>query len=105
LDVRLLAALSAYDAPDSPAEVMHSKSELSVLQEWFHFVDKEKQVRIRIDGKVDQMIRDAAELKQWTITEVRHTLDSVLYANRPVITVCICLICTVAWRRHHADSP
>ena len=40
------------------------------LQEWFHFVDKEKQVRIRIDGKVDQMIAEAAELKQWTITEV-----------------------------------
>jgi len=42
-----------------------------VLQEWFHFVDKEKQVRIRIDGKVNQMIAEAAELKQWTITEVR----------------------------------
>ena len=41
-----------------------------VLQEWFHFVDKEKQVRIRIDGKVNQMIAEAAELKQWTITEV-----------------------------------
>ncbi len=39
-------------------------------QEWFHFVDKEKQVRIRIDGKVNQMIAEAAELKQWTITEV-----------------------------------
>jgi uncharacterized protein (DUF1778 family) len=41
-----------------------------VLQEWFHFVDKEKQVRVRIDGKVNQMIAEAAELKQWTITEV-----------------------------------
>ena len=41
-----------------------------VLQEWFHFVDKEKQVRIRIDGKVNQMLAEAAELKQWTITEV-----------------------------------
>lgn len=41
-----------------------------VLQEWFHFVDKEKQVRIRIDGKVNQMIAEAAELKQWTISEV-----------------------------------
>lgn len=34
-------------------------------------MDKEKQVRIRIDGKVNQMIAEAAELKQWTITEVR----------------------------------
>ena len=42
-----------------------------VVQEWFHFVDKEKQVRIRIDGKVNQMMAEAAELKQWTITEVR----------------------------------
>lgn len=40
------------------------------MQEWFHFVDKEKQVRIRIDGKVNQMIAESAELKQWTITEV-----------------------------------
>lgn len=40
------------------------------LQEWFHFVDKEKQVRIRIDGKVNQMMAEAAELKQWTISEV-----------------------------------
>ena len=44
-------------------------------QEWFHFVDKEKQVRIRIDGKVDQMIAEAAELKQWTITEVLFPLS------------------------------
>ena len=39
-------------------------------QEWFHFVDKEKQVRIKIDGKVNQMITDAADLKAWTIAEV-----------------------------------
>ena len=43
------------------------------LQEWFHFVDKEKQVRIRIDGKVNQMMAEAAELKQWTISEVHAT--------------------------------
>ena len=41
-----------------------------MLQEWFHFVDKEKQVRIRIDGKVNQMMAEAAELKHWTISEV-----------------------------------
>ncbi|KAL0023069.1 hypothetical protein WJX79_008548 [Trebouxia sp. C0005] len=41
-----------------------------MIYEWFHFVDKEKQVRIRIDGKVNQMIAEAAELKQWTITEI-----------------------------------
>ncbi len=46
-----------------------------VLQEWFHFVDKEKQVRIRIDGKVNQMIAEAAELKQWTITEVQQPVS------------------------------
>ncbi len=46
-----------------------------VLQEWFHFVDKEKQVRIRIDGKVNQMIAEAAELKQWTITEVQRPVS------------------------------
>lgn len=40
------------------------------MQEWFHFVDKEKQVRVRIDGKVNQMISDAADLKAWTIADV-----------------------------------
>ena len=43
---------------------------LAGMQEWFHFVDKEKQVRVRIDGKVNQMISDAADLKAWTIAEV-----------------------------------
>ena len=43
---------------------------LPCIQEWFHFVDKEKQVRVRIDGKVNQMISDAADLKAWTIAEV-----------------------------------
>ena len=45
-------------------------------------MDKEKQVRIRIDGKVDQMIRESAELKEWTITEVIHWKQSasVLHA-------------------------
>lgn len=47
---------------------------LHALQEWFHFVDKEKQVRIRIDGKVNQMMAEAAELKQWTISEVSCSL-------------------------------
>ena len=42
----------------------------SCLQEWFHFVDKEKQVRVRLDGKVNQMVSEAAELKAWTISEV-----------------------------------
>lgn len=48
----------------------HASDQKLYAQEWFHFVDKEKQVRIRIDGKVNQMIAEAAELKQWTITEV-----------------------------------
>lgn len=48
---------------------------LHTLQEWFHFVDKEKQVRIRIDGKVNQMMAEAAELKQWTISEVCCCLE------------------------------
>ena len=50
---------------------------LPALQEWFHFVDKEKQVRIRIDGKVNQMMAEAAELKQWTISEVNHSRKHV----------------------------
>lgn len=45
---------------------------LHEVQEWFHFVDKEKKVRIRIDGKVNQMMAEAAELKQWTMSEVCH---------------------------------
>ena len=51
------------------------------FQEWFHFVDKEKQVRIRIDGKVDQMIAEAAELKQWTMAEVPcNSLTAAVFA-------------------------
>ena len=46
-------------------------------------MDKEKQVRIRIDGKVNQMIAEAAELKQWTITEVRPV--TVLSMSGPVL--------------------
>lgn len=44
------------------------------MQEWFHFVDKEKQVRVRIDCKVNQMVSEAANLKAWTISEVSHQL-------------------------------
>ena len=47
-------------------------------QEWFHFVDKEKQVRMRIDGKVNQMMAEAAELKQWTISEVSCSIETHL---------------------------
>ena len=51
-------------------------------QEWFHFVDKEKQVRIRIDAKVDQMVAEAAELKQWTLAEVPcDSLSAIIFAS------------------------
>ena len=43
-----------------------------MLQEWFHFVDKERQVRVNIDAKVAQLLDEAAELKTWTISQVRN---------------------------------
>ena len=54
---------------------------LHALQEWFHFVDKEKQVRVRIDGKVNQMMAEAAELKQWTISEVCRSSGTILASS------------------------
>ena len=43
-----------------------------MLQEWFHFVDRERQVRVKIDAKVAQLLEEAAELKTWTISQVRN---------------------------------
>ena len=51
-------------------------------------MDKEKQVRMRIDGKVNQMMAEAAELKQWTISEV--SCCSVTYANILYVLHTIC---------------
>eukprot|EP00891_Asterochloris_glomerata_P001849 jgi/Astpho2/1849/fgenesh1_pg.00038_%23_20_t len=41
-----------------------------MIYEWFHFVDKERQVRVKIDAKVAQLLEEAAELKTWTISQV-----------------------------------
>ncbi len=49
-----------------------AESGVLVLQEWFHFVDKERQVRVKIDAKVAQLLEEAAELKTWTISQVRN---------------------------------
>ena len=48
-----------------------AEMDMLVLQEWFHFVDKERQVRVKIDAKVVQLLEEAAELKTWTISQVR----------------------------------
>lgn len=80
---------------------------LHALQEWFHFVDKEKQVRIRIDGKVNQMMAEAAELKQWTISEVSCSLGTHISI---LISICIAhvlgiLACQGHVRMLYAPTP
>ena len=71
-----------------------------MLQEWFHFVDKEKQVRIRIDGKVNQMIAEAAELKHWTISEVIHVTTQSMHSA--VAAIGTSLVCSILGTCHSA---
>lgn len=43
---------------------------LSFAQEWFNFVDREKQLRMNIAAQVTQLVEDATNLKSWTVSQV-----------------------------------
>lgn len=40
------------------------------LQEWLHYVDKEKEARLVIEARVAQMAEDAAGLREWAVMQV-----------------------------------
>lgn len=40
------------------------------VQEWFNFVDREKQLRMHIAAQVTQLAEDAADLQAWTVSQV-----------------------------------
>ncbi|KAK9821433.1 hypothetical protein WJX81_005093 [Elliptochloris bilobata] len=48
-----------------------------VADEWFQFVRREKQVRHRLEGKVNELLTEAAGIKQWTIDQVVALRDAM----------------------------
>ena len=41
-----------------------------LLQEWFHFVEQEKQKRQQLALEVDQLTQDSVEIRDWAFQQV-----------------------------------
>lgn len=43
----------------------------ATLQEWLHYVDKEKEARLAVEARVAQLAEDAAGLREWAVMQAR----------------------------------